>query len=561
MVFRSILCAGLAVSALALATGAVAAEVKDEYQDFERMEYVPFQPSDAAGAPVEATVFGSPSAGVVGAQLVKSFQGVSQYDVASVARNFIPPDTMGAVGTTQYMSFANGGVAINDKATGARTSFVSDVDFWAAAGRTGVNGDSRVMFNKAENRWIAIAFGNSVSDIQIAVSKTADASGPWKSTIFTGFTGGTADYPTLAMDGNAVYIGTNNFSGSGNFAGTRLNVIPLASLFGAASPTIAGRTVITTPYNATTGGADGGFAIQGVNSHSGSTTGHVIAASLFYDDVIRYDVTNAGTATAAKTPTVYIGTADYAPNNPGRQPNTVADLPTVGSEFTSNDRVIDTLDQRISSSVYEVNGRIYAVYTVTPIGSDFTYVRYDVVDAATNQILDEGVIGDGKHDYYQGSLAVNDFGQVVIGYNRSGSDPADGRVSVLAQMFSTGVDGQLSARGNELLLKVSAVDDYHNGSTDGFVAAGRQRWGDYSAVSLDPTDERSFWVSGEYAREYNDAAGGHPGGTGGSRWSEWVSQLSIGTTVPEPGTWAMMLVGFGFIGAVSRRRSAGYTTA
>ncbi|QXQ08397.1 PEPxxWA-CTERM sorting domain-containing protein [Sphingosinicellaceae bacterium] len=128
-------------------------------------------------------------------------------------------------------------------------------------------------------------------------------------------------------------------------------------------------------------------------------------------------------------------------------------------------------------------------------------------------------------------------------------------------MFSTGVDGQLSARGNELLLKVSAVDDYHNGSTDGFVAAGRQRWGDYSAVSLDPTDERSFWVSGEYAREYNDAAGGHPGGTGGSRWSEWVSQLSIGTTVPEPGTWAMMLVGFGFIGAVSRRRSAGYTTA
>jgi hypothetical protein len=226
------------------------------------------------------------------------------------------------------------------------------------------------------------------------------------------------------------------------------------------------------------------------------------------------------------------------------------------ASFPNNNRVIDTLDPRISSSSYEVDGRIYTVYTVTPLNGDFTYVRYDVIDAATNQLLDEGTIGDGQHDFYQGSLAVNKYGQVVIAYNRSGSDPTDGKISFLARTFSTDNSGHLTQRGDEVLLKVSLVDDYHNGSVDGQIALNRQRWGDYSAVSLDPENDRQFWLIGEWAREYNNAAGGHPGGTGGSRWSTWIAQLDVGTQVPEPATWALMLLGFGALGARLRRRRA-----
>jgi hypothetical protein len=101
-------------------------------------------------------------------------------------------------------------------------------------------------------------------------------------------------------------------------------------------------------------------------------------------------------------------------------------------------------------------------------------------------------------------------------------------------------------------LKQSLVDDYHNGTLNGQVAAGRQRWGDYSAVSLDPTNPELFWVIGEYAREYNDAASGHPGGTGGSRWSTWISAVNF-AAVPEPSTWAMMIAGFGMVGLGMRR--------
>ena len=543
--FASVLSCG-AIGSVAHADGFA----KDPYLEFEQAEHVPYVQSDSN------LFLADPSKGSTGSFVVKGFEGISQYDVASVGRNFIPPDTMGAVGLTQYTTFANGGFAVYDKASGSRSLFQSDTAFWAAAGQTGSNGDSRVMFNSTVDRWVALSFGASVSDIQIAVSKTADALGGWTSTKFTGFAGGTADFPTLAMDTNSVYIGTNNFSAAGAFSGTTLNVIPLTSIFNAGAPTTAGLLQIVTPYSSTTGGADGGYAIQGVNNNVASATGHIESGSLFYDDVLGYNINYTNGVATSRTQVQYAGTADYADvNGPARQPNATPDAPTKGSTFTSNDRVIDTSDQRIGSSVYEVNGKIYAVYTATPVGSDYTSVHYTVIDAVTKKLISEGDIGDGAHDFYQGSLAVNKFGQVVIGYNRSGS-ASDGYISIFAQAFNTDANGVLVKNGAEQLLQVSKIDDYHNGATDGFVASGRQRWGDYSAVSLDPTDDESFWVIGEYAREYNDGPSGHPGGTGGSRWSTWISELTIDApaAVPEPATWLAMILGFGIIGAMLRRK-------
>jgi len=477
-----------------------------------------------------------------------SFEGVSQYDGATFGRNFIPPDTMGAVGKTQYMETTNGAYAIFDKATGTRTSLVSDVAFWAAAGQTGANGDSRVMYNAAAERWVAISFGASVSDIQIAVSDTSNALGPWKSTKFTGYAGGTADYPTLAMDRNAVYIGTNDFAPS--FKGTTLNVIPLESLFGAAAPSTANMKQFATPYPGTF--EDRGFAIQGVNSNSIGSSGSVVGASLFNYDNLGYKV-NGLTSNSATGATVggvtFVGESGFTSPGPGRQPATIV----------ANQRVISTLDERISASVYEVNGRIYGVHVVNPDGDglDEARVRYFVLDANTFALLDEGDIGEAGYDYYQGSIAVNWRGDVVIAYNRSGLDAATGKISIMARTFTTGADGKLTQHGNEVLLKESLTNDYHNGSLFGQAAAGRQRWGDYSAVSIDPEDMTKFWIIGEFAREYNNAAGGHPGGTGGSRWGTWISALDFNASeIPEPPTWAMMLLAMGFGVYTLRKRAA-----
>ncbi|RYG85239.1 MAG: hypothetical protein EON59_12625, partial [Alphaproteobacteria bacterium] len=483
----------------------------------------------------------------VSSHYVLGFETNNQYQNALIGRNFIPPDTMGAVGTSQYMVTLNGSIGVYDKYTGAALSFGSDVNFWNAAfansgtpGLTGTAGDPRIMFNADMNRWVTIAFGANTKDIQIGVSDTDNALGSWKAVRFEGYAGlpnvggGIADYPTLAMDGNAIYIGTNDFApnapgGGATFKGTTLNVIPIDSIFAASGPSVANMKKFVSPLSAGFAG-EGGYAIQGVNSSAADGTGTVFSASLYVYDTLSYDISGLSSSSATggtKTATIYSGDAGYTGAGPARQP----------ADIAANRRIIDTLDDRVSSSVYEHNGYIFAVHTVDPTGDvgDYARVRVVVIDAVTKALVDTYDIGSGAYDYYQGSLAINEQGRIVVGFNRSGLSAADGTIRFSAVILSADASGQLHQHGGEILLKESLTNDYHNGSLKGQAAAGRQRWGDYSQVSLDPTNSNRFYAIGEFAREYNTPADGHPGGTGGSRWSTWVAVIDV-AGVPEPST-------------------------
>jgi len=516
----------LAASALTLAAGSANADIKTfDYDGGLSTAYL--------GSGNFSGSHSLPSGPKASASLGLSFDGVSQLDSAIVNGGGIsvPPDTMGAIGATQFFETSNSAFAVYDKATGTRTLLESGDTFWSNVGQPGFGGDSRVRFDAPTQRWIVTSLnGGNDSNVHIAISDTSDALGSWKSVSLNAYPPGIADYPTLAIDNNAVYIGTDNYAlvgGGYNFTGTSLFVVPKGDLFTAGAPTLANLARFDNPYF--NGTPDRGFAIQGLNSTAAGTTGGVVASSLYTNQLTRYDILNAGTAGATQTtPVNGIGPNDNSPV-PAAQPN--------------GTQVVDALDARVSSSAWLQNGKVYTVFTIQD-ATGHDAVRYEVLNATTNVVIDAGTISGGGYDYYQGSLAVNGSGQVVIGYNRSGFAAGSGNISVFERSFNSTASGAL-VQTSEQLLHQSAVDNYT--TTDPF---GVERWGDYSAVTLDPNNPESFWVIGEYANQ--------PFSNGWSQWGTWISDVvlaPVGTAVPEPGTWAMMLLGFGLVGVATRRRA------
>ena len=477
------------------------------------------------------------------AVFVRGFEGTSQLDNCALGQCFRPPDTMGAVGTTQYLETNNGSIAIFNKATGALTSRESMPAFWARVGLPGgAVGDQRVLFDHYTNRWIMNGFGSTGNIINLAISDTADALGSWKSTQIVGAAQGvpgTLDYPTLSMDDKAVYVGTNNFNPG--FTGTSLFVIPKASLFGGA-PSLAGMSNFTTPL----AGPDNGFAIQAALNWQGNPTNtvSVIADSRDANAQVFYKVNGVNAAGATQTVSAQIGGSGYVGAGAGRQPD--------GS------RLVDTLSPRITANAVQLNGKIFSTATVQAdagIG-DFAAVRWTVVDAATGVQLSTGKIQQANYDFYEGSIAINEFGEAVIAYNRSGAVVTDGngdgledgRISFLARAFDLS-GNNLVQDGSEMLLRVSGINDYRCGARTPIDTACRQRWGDYAAVTFDPNDHHRFYAIGEYASSWSII----PGVTTTERaiWNTYIAEIAM---VPEPSQYAMMALGLGVIGFAARRR-------
>jgi hypothetical protein len=567
MIVRSI--ASLAVVASVLASTAAMAQETKSPRLQSRLPRPIVDPGAPGVDPVIATQgpgFFAPSPTVFGnqphpnARVKKAFNALGDYDTRLLGRALIPPDTMGAVGTTQFVQIINGAFGVFDKNTGNLLGGVSDVGFWNQLGQGGTGGDPRILFNHQQQRWIAIGFGQDIKDINIAVSDTADALGSWKATKFEGLArlpgmnpNGTpfqtiADYPTLAMDNNAIYIGTNNFrqetpGGPTSYRGTSLFVLNAADVFAAAGPNLTNTQVFNTPF--VSGGINDtsrGFAIQGVNSNEAADgKGHIVAASAFVNGVLAYDILAAGTGAASQSASTLLYTG-YDSNAAGRQPGRVAPL-----------RNIDTLDDRISGNAWEVNGKTYFTHTITLPGTDRTSVRVTVMDSNTKAVLQTLDLGEAGYDFYQGSIAVSESGTAVVAYNRSGFNAVDGKIGIYAQTLRILNDGRLFKTSDPILAKTSDTAGYLNGNPEASgVPNGRQRWGDYSAVTLDPNDPNTFWVIGQYAAApFEQPLPGYPPPSGFSRWGQYV--VAIDAAVPEPATWAMMIAGFALAGAGVRR--------
>ncbi len=396
-----------------------------------------------------------------------------------------PADGNGAIGPKHYVEFINGVFAIYAKTNGQRIRRVSDNQFWASAGVVispdAAISDPRVIYDPLSQRWFAsqVDFNNTVSDpttwannFLIAISDTADPTRGWhgKSFVADPDTGYFADFPTLGVDANALYISGDMFMNASTAVGPSLWSIPKADLLLDTTP-----AVIT---NATWYGVmaypDHGQVLQPVTCVDGSSSGDILAAADVFsgDTLILSKVLNADTTNASLADSIKIPVDDYIVPIDPVQPD--------GSATLADN------DSRLSARVYTVGGVIFAAQSIEV--NSRAAIRWYRISATNQTLLESGTITDPDLDLFYPSIAANVGGVIVIGCNGSSIHRP---ISSFAYAGLT-VNGVTTFTG-PTVLQAGTIGNYHD-FNELFGGAQESRWGDYSATTPDPSDPDRFWT-------------------------------------------------------------------
>ena len=133
----------------------------------------------------------------------------------------------------------------------------------------------------------------------------------------------------------------------------------------------------------------------------------------------------------------------------------------------------------------------------------------------------QGRVTDPSRWYYYPSIAVNKDNVAAIGFSGSSTTEYVGGYYTVIQP-STGAAEAVT------LLKAGEAPYFKT------FRGSENRWGDFSATTVDPADDTSFWTLQEYAMTHDTFTDNNNNVVDRSRWGTWWGKFTPGTAQPPP---------------------------
>jgi hypothetical protein len=410
-----------------------------------------------------------------------------------------PPDPSGDVGPNHYVQTVNTSIGIYDKSNGALIS-ANTFDGLFGAAKTGTpcdndnQGDPVTLYDPFGDRFIVTDFAwtnYSTGPFYqcMAVSKTGDpVGGGWWFYAWKVENGAfLPDYPKLGVWPDGIYLSANVFASSGSGAFQYVKVMafnreqmeagnPNAQAVSFNLPkTVGGVTLFSLlPSNAR--------AVTGAPP-AGSPNLFASIWGTYAVRVWKFHVDWASPASSTFTGPTNVGVSTF---NVG--PGTVPE---------SGGNALDTLSYRVmmQNQYTNVGGResLWLTHTVgsggTPNIARVRWYEIPVTGGTISSPRQQSTFGPDSLHRFMPSLAVDRNGDMAVGYSvsSSGMRPA---IRFAGRLAGDALN-QITQTETTLVQGLGfQCCSFSDGSTN-------NRWGDYSAMTIDP-DGCTFWYTGEY---------------------------------------------------------------
>ena len=424
----------------------------------------------------------------------------------------LPPDVIGQVGPNHYVQMVNGGggahVRIWDK-TGAQLYDFEMKALWPASDvcYKSAYGDPVVLYDQMADRWVLTQFALPDPPYYecFAVSKTGTPTNDpndWHLYSFKVHNTKMNDYPKLGVWPDGYYMSVNQFGVSDNWAGAGVFVFDRNAMLNGNAATFQ--------Y----------FDLENINSDYGGLLPSNLMGSLLppagapnyfmsvdmdwsgSDDILHiwefhtdWNTPINSTFTLVKELVVdpfnwnFDGAGGSRNNWDIPQPDTNVEL----------DSLSDRLMMHLWYRNYGDHESLVVNHTVNVGGgADHAGVRwYEIRGGAVDgtlsdaTIYQQGTYAPDEHHRWMGSVAMDHVGNLAVGYNTS-SDTLYPGIRYAGRLANDPL-GQLSM-GEGVII--------NGGGSQTHDAA---RWGDYSSLTVDPTDDCTFWYAAEYMQTTSSA--------------------------------------------------------
>ena len=445
-----------------------------------------------------------------------------------------PPDPNGDVGPNHYVQVVNTGYAVYNKSGTLLTSGTLQ-SLWSSM--TGSqcastdDGDPIVLYDRAADRWIISQFSLSPANHQcIACSKTSDPTGQWYTWDFLWSATIMNDYPHFGVWPDGYYMACNQFNGN-NWAGAGAACFERAAMLTGSSGARmvkfdigSGSSTHNLDYGgqlpsdlegatAPPAGMPNLFAEADDQNFPGDTQAHIRLWKF------HVDWTNTGNSTFGNSGPA--GTMDpnfvipctnftYMPNcGTSSDPNSYC-VPQKGTSTK-----IDDLGDRIMHRTAYHNFGTYESLTLNltvDAGSGRAGIRWwELRNASTTPaIYQEATYAPSDSLYrWMASMAMNKAGDLAIAYSSSSSSTYPN----LAYSGRFAGDPLNNLSQGEATMYAGA--SYFSGN----------RWGDYTCLKTDPSDDCTFWFTDEY-------------GTSSHAWTTRVGHFKVVPLAPAAPTFS-----------------------